>query len=150
MAILTGGFMRVISSATATATVLAVVGLTAAPASALDANDVPGPNGKITFLEHETKGFKYTGQMESRERYDTNFKNDLFNDEASVVFNKSNRFWLLYDDTQYRDRAVCVRPQSWYLLRNAGFNDKMSSARRMTQKRSSSCGTRAVIGVKFD
>lgn len=142
--------MRRPASLTAASMAMAVVLATPAPAAAYDENDVPGPPGRITFLEHATDNFKYTGQMESRRYYDTSFKNDAFNDEASVVFNKTGRFWLLYDDTNYRDRAVCVKPHSWYLLRAADFNDKMSSARRMTRKRATSCGSWAVIGIKFD
>ncbi|WP_205472915.1 peptidase inhibitor family I36 protein [Nocardioides sp. SYSU D00038] len=130
----------------ATAAAVSVVGLP--PASAVDINDAPGPNGKITFLEHDS--FRGTGQMESRTSYDTNFKNDIFNDEASAVVNKSAYFWLLYDDTGYRDRAVCVRPKSFYSLKVAGFNDKMSSAQRMTKRKATSCGSWAVIGIKFD
>lgn len=127
---------------------VALVLVVHSPASAIDINDAPGPRGMITFLEHDS--FNGTGQTESRWSYDRKFANDLFNDEASAVVNKSAYFWLLYDDTYYRDRAVCVRPKSFYSLNVAGFNDKMSSAQRMTKRRASSCGSWAVIGVKFD
>lgn len=127
--------------------VISVVG--ADPAAAYDVNDAPGPSGKITFTEHNRlEG--YLGQTESRSSYDTNFKNDLFNDEASAYANKTHYFWLLYDDTGYEDRAVCVRPMSYYSLKTAGFNDKMSSAKKMTKSKASSCGSWAVIGIKFD
>ena len=55
-----------------------------------------------------------------------------FNDKTSAVVNKTDDYWLLFDDINYRDRAMCVAPHSHYpRLANAGFNDKTSSVARM-------------------
>ena len=55
-------------------------------------------------------------------------------DEASSVFNGSDRAWVLYDDTSFRDRRYCITPgQRINNLHSSSWNfgDKISSIARL-------------------
>jgi len=69
--------------------------------------------------------------------------NDLnFGDKASSVKNRANVWWLIYDDHDYDDRALCIKPGVRVAdLNSYGFGDKTSSAKPLTASRCPSGST---------
>lgn len=64
---------------------------------------------------------------------ENNMKDVSFGDKTSAVKNRSKVAWLLYDDHDYSDRHLCVRPgASLTNLDDYNFGDKTSSAKRLT------------------
>lgn len=114
----------------------------ASPAHAADAN-YPGFAGYLNLWEDS--GYLKTlafGNVDNNDLHGIGF-----NDKASSVVNKMDVYWLLYDDTYFRDRAMCVRPHSHYSkLSDAGFNDKTSSVKAGTTS-SASCLQWPLIGL---
>ena len=64
-----------------------------------------------------------------------NNMNDInFGDKTSSVKNRSSVAWILYDDHDYSDTKVCVKPgASISNLADRGFGDKTSSAKRLSR-----------------
>lgn len=66
----------------------------------------------------------------------SNLKDMKFGDKTSSVVNKSKYAWRLYDDHNYKDRSVCVPPNTQIddlgTKRNKKFGDKTSSIKRMS------------------
>jgi hypothetical protein len=59
---------------------------------------------------------------------------DNFNDKASRAFNSYNcNAWVLYDDTNYRDRNYCIKPGQNIDLHDSrwNFGDKTSSIKKL-------------------
>jgi hypothetical protein len=111
-------------------------------ASASDAN-FPGMAGYLNLWDDT--GYRDT--FRARQFDDPDFHTSSFNDKTSSVINKTDIYWLLYDDTFYRDRAMCVSPHSHYSrLADAGFNDKTSSVRFGTTSANSCLGF-PIIGI---
>jgi hypothetical protein len=68
---------------------------------------------------------------------ENNMKDVSFGDKTSSVKNETKVAWVLYDDDNYDDRSICVRPgTSVSNLDTKSFGDKTSSAKRLS---SASC-----------
>jgi hypothetical protein len=97
--------------------------LVASPAHAADAN-YPGIAGDLNLWDDTS----YTDTSKAFQYGAADLHVFSFNDKASSVVNKTDNYWLLFDDTWFEDRAMCVAPHSHYSnLGSAGFNDKTSS-----------------------
>jgi len=56
-----------------------------------------------------------------------------FGDKTSSVKNRQSVSWVIYDDHDYTDRSVCIRPGVRVpQLPDYDFNDKTSSAKRLS------------------
>ena len=69
--------------------------------------------------------------------------NDIsFGDKASSVKNRQSVWWLIYDDHDFHDRALCIKPGVTIPdLNSYGFGDKTSSAKPLTAARCPSGST---------
>jgi hypothetical protein len=98
----------------------------AAPAYAADTN-FPGVANALNLWDD----VNYRDTQKVFTASDDELHGNGFNDKTSSVVNKTDDYWLLFDDINFRDRAMCVAPHSHYSrLANAGFNDKTSSVAR--------------------
>ncbi len=63
-----------------------------------------------------------------------NNMNDIdFGDKTSSVKNRQSVSWLIFDDHDYSDRSLCIRPGvNVPRLSDYDFNDKTSSAKRLS------------------
>jgi hypothetical protein len=90
------------------AVVLAATGIAlAAPAQASN-SQFPGEANRLNMYEDDS----YSGHFEARASYDTDFHNDSFNDQLSSFVNKTDNWWILYENINYGGYRVCVRPHS--------------------------------------
>lgn len=114
--------------------------LIASPAAGGD--NPPGRKGYLTLWDDNT----YSDTRYRARRSDTSLHNNEFNDKASSYVNKTGRWWVLYDDTGFRDRGLCLRPWSHHPdLGRVGFNDKTSSVQR---RELNTCPGWPEVGIK--
>lgn len=86
-------------------------------------------NGRICFWDDN--GFSDTFKYRTVSL--GNFSDINFGDKTTSVWNRMTVAWLLYDDAGYSDTRVCVKAgASVTNLGNFGFNDKTSSAKKLT------------------
>ncbi|WP_205472914.1 peptidase inhibitor family I36 protein [Nocardioides sp. SYSU D00038] len=112
-----------------------------APAAA-KASAPPGTAGYLTLWDDNT----YRDRSYRNNQSDSTLHNNDFNDKTSSFVNKTGRWWVLYDDTGYRDRGICLRPRSHYPdLNKVGFNDKTSSVQRRSLN---TCPGWPEVGIK--
>lgn len=92
----------------------------------------------------------FQGVELTRNSYDSNFANDGFNDMASSLINPTGDFWLIFEHRDYNGRKICMRPDSRLAdLAGLGWNDRISSVKRVGRVRST-CGTDVqVVGLAF-
>ena len=120
----------------------------------LELASVPGTSGKLNLWDDDD----FTDTHESRYEYDSDFRNDDFNDKASSIINRTSRYWMLYEHRDYGGFRACIRPYSYVReLGNVEFtyqgytynwNDRISSVRRKTTSLSS-CNNHRVIGTRY-
>lgn len=106
------------------------------------ASSPPGKAGYLTLWDDSY----WSDRTYRNNQSDSSLHNNDFNDKASSYVNKTDRWWVLYDDTGYRDRGICLRPRSHYHdLGRVGFNDKTSSVQRRSLN---TCPGWPEVGIK--
>ena len=85
---------------------------------------------QITFYE----GDNYRGRAFTATRAVSNFTSVGFNDRASSVVVKSGR-WKVWDDADFSGSCVLLRPGSYASLSGMGLNARLSSVRKVGQRR---------------
>lgn len=106
-----------------------------------------GPPGKPGYLTLWDDG-AFQDTRYRNDTSDTSLHNNDFNDKASSYVNKTGRWWVLYDDTKYRDRGLCLKPHSHHPdLGRVGFNDKTSSVQKRLAKLNN-CPGWPEVGIK--
>lgn len=110
------------------------------------------PEGKLTLFLHDN----YEGHFESRLNYDTTFLNDLcwcdfgleeagnFSDDASSVRNRTDDWWILYEDSSLAGPRLCIAPRANDANIGGGndptdFEDEISSIERIGPNKPSNC-----------
>ncbi len=84
-------------------------------------------SGEVCFWDDA--GF--TDTRKDRTTSLAHFSDIGFNDKTSATYNRMSVAWVLYDDTNYTDSAVCLKSgASVSNLGNYGFGDKTSSAKK--------------------
>jgi uncharacterized protein YcfJ len=81
---------------------------------------------QVTFYENDN----YQGRSFSTSRSVSSFPDMGFNDKASSIVVKSNR-WEVCDDVAYGGRCMVLRQGSYPSLRAMGMNDRVSSVRSL-------------------
>lgn len=87
-------------------------------------------------LAHRFCLFDDTGYEDRRialAKRENNMDDIDFGDKTSSVKNRQSRWWLIFDDHDYSDRVLCIKPGvSVPRLADYDFNDKTSSAKPLT------------------
>ena len=81
---------------------------------------------EITFYENDN----FNGRSVTASRSTQSFDNLGFNDRASSVIVRSDR-WEVCQDVDYNGRCVVLQPGRYASLRDMGLNDRISSVRRI-------------------
>lgn len=138
--------------------IAAMVLLLALPAPAYAAFS-DAPNGKMTLFENDS----YGGFFLSRINVDTTFRNDFcncdlfvedagnFSDDASSLRNRTDDWWILYEDSQLSGPRLCVAPRANDANIGGGddptdFEDEISSMERSGPTKPNNCADTIVVG----
>ena len=117
------------------------------------------PPGKLTLFQHDS----YEGHFESRISIDTTFLNDLcncdynlgdagnFSDDASSLRNRTDDWWILFEDSSLSGPRLCVAPRANDANIGGGddptdFEDEISSVERRGHTKPSGCADTIVVG----
>jgi hypothetical protein len=106
--------------ATLSAVVAAAVTATVGVAGPAEAAEPWCPEGNLCIYEHSSyRGdtmLPYSGNLDSR-----------FNDKMTSYWNRSDRTWCFYADSNFRTSFANVEPGAWSYAVETRWNDKLSS-----------------------